>query len=59
VPPSAIQLLDETGAEILGSVGPFKEDTHLLLTCDILGGAYKQFLSIILAGKSAAELHHF
>ena len=38
VPPSAIQLLDETGAEIFGSVGPFQEDTNLVLTCDILGG---------------------
>ena len=37
VPPSGIQLLDETGAEILGDVGPFQEETHLL-TCDILGG---------------------
>ncbi len=38
MPPSGIQLLDETGAEILGDVGPFQEETHLLLTCDILGG---------------------
>ena len=38
VPPTISVLLDEKGAEVEGTVGPYNLGGTLILTCDILGG---------------------
>ena len=43
VPPTISVLLDEKGAEVEGTVGPYNLGGTLILTCDILGGQYSEF----------------
>ena len=38
VPPTKAMILDEKGAVVQGTIGPFNELSTLILTCDVIGG---------------------
>ena len=42
VPPSKAIILDEKGSIVQGTIGPFNEQSTLILTCDVIGGKFFQ-----------------
>ena len=46
VPPKSIKITDEKGTEIEEIIGPFNEDSSLLLVCIVTGGKKKVFFPL-------------
>lgn len=48
VPPDRISVKDESGAERTSVVGPYSEGDTINLYCEVFGGKYSTFLSLLL-----------